>query len=327
MSQEFEDPRKELLEDLLQWLEWQASCGGEVWPVENIALWNQRLPKTLKPPSRGRRSSTTAQSGFLKSASSEGPKPLDRNRSRAQSKSQVDFKPRLNEELNAELNDGFNNQETVQPKTSRTAKKPKRALAAAFTSFLQARPPSIDFSQIDEKTGLKTIKEPQRQHCSAEKACSIGGGRPGNPVLVIEGHCQGLTLAAKESLGKIMDNVLNIPRNKMYWLPYPIKSSDSQSGIEQSRCSLCPHLFKASLECLSPQIVLVMGADMQQKMSMRNDLGNVQMGIEMEVHTNKWTVPTLWTHHPTDMVGDVRLKKECMTHLKTFKRMLRKITL
>ena len=34
------------------------------------------------------------------------------------------------------------------------------------------------------------------------------------------------------------------------------------------------------------------------------------MGIEMEIHTNKWTVPTLWTHHPTDMVGDVHLKKE-----------------
>ena len=48
MSQEFEDPRKELLEDLLQWLEWQASCGGEVWPVERpiartLTLTSRRL--------------------------------------------------------------------------------------------------------------------------------------------------------------------------------------------------------------------------------------------------------------------------------------------
>ena len=318
MSQEFEDPRKELLEDLLQWLEWQASCGGEVLPVENIELWNQKLPKSLRPPSRGRRSSTNPQSGFLKSASNKIPSPLGRNRARAQSKSQVDFEPRLNKELNTELNDGLSSPETVQPKTSRTSKKPKRALAAAFTSFLQARPPSIDFSQLDEKTGLKTIKEHQRQYCSADKLCSIGGGRPGNPVLVIEGHSRGLTLEAKESLGKIMDNVLNIPRNKMYWLPYL---------LGPTKCHVCPTLFKASLECLSPQVVLIMGGDMQQKVSMRNASGQIQMGIEMEIHTNKWTVPTLWTHHPTDMVGDVRLKKECMTHLKTFKRMLRKVTL
>ena len=105
---------------------------------------------------------------------------------------------------------------------------------------------------------------------------------------------------------------------QMYWLPH-------LHG--RTTCTVCPTLFKASLECLSPQIVLIMGEDMRQKVSMRNASGQVQMGIEMEIHTNKWTVPALWTHHPTDMVGDVRLKKECMTHLKTFKRMLRKVTL
>ena len=50
VASEFEDPRKELLDDLLQWLEWQAACGGEVWPVEDISIWNQRLPKTRKNP-------------------------------------------------------------------------------------------------------------------------------------------------------------------------------------------------------------------------------------------------------------------------------------
>ena len=113
----------------------------------------------------------------------------------------------------------------------------------------------------------------------------------------------------------------------MYWLPFPVKGTGAETSPQKPSCSLCPHLFKASLECLSPQIVLIMGEDMQQKVSMRDATGSAKMGVEMEIHTNKWTVPTLWTHHPTDMVGDVHLKKECMTHLKTFKRMLRKVTL
>ena len=309
MSQEFEDPRKELLNDLLQWLEWQASCGGEVWPVDDIAVWNQRLPKAKKTSVNPRLGTDmNATPAFLQSRTKGD---ALKNTKAASSIESTHVHSRTDIE------------DTEPPKTARSPKKPKRALASAFTSFLQARPPSIDFAKLDEKTGLKTIKEHQRQHCGADKPCSIGGGRPANPVLVIEGHSQGLTQAAKESLGKIMDNVLNIPRNKMYWLPFPVKSTDAG----QSRCSLCPHLFKASLECLSPQIVLIMGGDMQQKVSMRNAAGNVQMGIEMEIFTNKWTVPTLWTHHPTDMVSDVRLKKECMTHLKTFKRMLRKVTL
>ena len=98
-------------------------------------------------------------------------------------------------------------EDTAPPKDCSLSEEAKRALAAAFTSFLQARPPSIDFAQLDEKTGLKTVKEHQRQHCGADKPCLIGGGRPANPVLVIEGHSRGLTQAAKESLGKIMDNV------------------------------------------------------------------------------------------------------------------------
>ncbi len=310
MSQEFEDPRKELLEDLLQWLEWQASCGGEVWPVDNIAIWNQRLPKEHRPKNASHRGgSRDVRPAFLTSKQKGGKQKGDdsaRSKKGALSSSQMHLKSNSNTE------------ETVRPDTARTPKKPKRALAAAFTSFLQTRPPSIDFSLLDEKTGLKTIKEHQRRYCSTDPICSIGGGRPGNPVLVIEGHSMGLTQQSKESLGKIMDNVLNIPRNKMYWLPH-------LHG--RTTCNVCPTLFKASLECLSPQIVLIMGGDMRQKVSMRNASGHVQMGIEMEIHTNKWTVPALWTHHPTDMVGDVRLKKECMIHLKTFKRMLRKVTL
>lgn len=315
MASEFEDPRKELLDDLLQWLEWQAVCGGEVWPVEDISIWNQRLPKRRSGQGPGRRTSVRGKPTFLQNTS-------DINQKQPQKSG---FLSRSNTKSESSM--GSHNAPLSQSNTARSSKKPKRALASAFTSFLQKRPPSIDFSQLDEKTGLKTIKEHQRQHCNADKPCAIGGGRPANPLLVIEGHAQGLTQSARESLGKIMDNVLNIPRNKMYWLPYPVKGTADASSIQKSRCSLCPHLFKASLECLSPQIVLIMGEDMQQKVSMRDAAGSVKMGVEMDIHTNKWTVPTLWTHHPTDMVGDVRLKKECMIHLKTFKRMLRKVTL
>ena len=71
MASEFEDPRKELLDDLLQWLEWQAACGGEVWPVEDISIWNQRLPKTRRTPLLNRGSSPGDKPTFLQRSSQE----------------------------------------------------------------------------------------------------------------------------------------------------------------------------------------------------------------------------------------------------------------
>lgn len=298
MSEEFEDPRKELLEDLKQWLEWQAVCGGEVWPVEDISVWTQRLPKIQKT-----RSASTALPGFLQRSSKPEPK-------KSTSVSPSGFLQKRKPVHDSPL-------DTVPKK-----QKGKRQMGAAFTQFLQKRAPTIDHSKLDEQTGLKTIKEHQREHCSSAQKCAIGGGRPRNPVLVIEGHKSGLTPAAKESLGKIMDNVLNIPRNKMYWLPYPIQQQQTAGD-----CNLCPHLFKASLECLAPQIVLILGGELEQKIAMRAPKGPLQMGLEIEMQTNKWKLPALWTHHPADMIGNTQLKRECMTHLKEFKRMLRKVSL
>ncbi len=298
MSEEFDDPRKELLEDLKQWLEWQATCGGEVWPVEDISIWSQRLPKIRNP-----RSTSTALPGFLQRSTKPTPtksKPSNPSGFLQKGSAESDTKS-----------------EPIPKK-----KRAKRQLGSAFTQFLEKRAPTIDISKLNEQTGLKAIKEHQRQHCSGAKKCAIGGGRPRNPVLVIEGHKSGLTASAKESLGKIMDNVLNIPRNKMYWLPYPVQQQKTAGD-----CNLCPHLFKASLECLAPQIVLIMGGELEQKISMRAPKGPLQMGIEIEMQTNKWTLPALWTHHPADMIGNTQLKRECMTHLKEFKRMLRKTSL
>ena len=179
MSQEFEDPRKELLEDLLQWLDWQASCGGEVWPVDNIAVWNQRLSQS--PKSRGQTRRVTVRSEEplgLQSAQKKGsiPESKDGFLSRSISQTNRQSQPNIEEE--------------IKSNTTRPSKKPKRELTAAFTSFLQARAPSIDFAKLDEQTGLKTIKEHQRRYCSSDTLCAIGAGRPANPVLVIEGHSQ-----------------------------------------------------------------------------------------------------------------------------------------
>ena len=314
MSEEFEDPRKELLGDLLQWLEWQAACGGEVWPVEDMSIWNTRLPAMKQRVQR--RSATSSVPAFLQSSTQQS--------TRTQSRSQMPTHTEQDSLKNVATQNAFSNH------TVGRRGKSKKVLGGAFAQFLDKRAPSIDFTKLDEHTGLKTIKEHQHQHCTASQKCAIGGGRPRNPVLVIEGHRLGLTTVAKQSLGKIMDNVLNIPRNKMYWLPYPIKDASlelSKQNEQKSGCSLCPHLFKASLECLAPQIVLIMGGEMQQKVSMRSSTGRVNMGVEMELHTNKWTIPALWTHHPSDMAEDVGLKKECMNHLKVFKKMLRKVTL
>ena len=319
MSEEFEDPRKELLGDLLQWLEWQAACGGEVWPVEDMSVWNTRLP-AMKQRMR-RRSATSSVPAFLQSNTQSS----NRSQLRSQRSTHVE-----QDSLKGRPTQDSFPQNHLERRSKPKKGRGKKALGGAFAQFLDKRAPSIDFTKLDERTGLKTIKEHQQQHCTGSQKCAIGGGRPRNPVLVIEGHRQGLTPVAKQSLGKIMDNVLKIPRNKMYWLPYPIKDASSEALMQneqKSVCSLCPHLFKASLECLAPQIVLIMGGDMQQKVSIRSSTGRVDMGVEMELHTNKWTIPALWTHHPSDMADDVGLKKECMNHLKVFKKMLRRVTL
>lgn len=320
MASYFEDPRKELLDDVLQWLEWQASCGGEVWPVEDEVIWEARLPKLVSSQLNADKRSDLP--GFLQKKSS----PTEPKRT--QTPIQSGFLPPRSVPT-ASVESDARQQLDTSPKA-------KRVLGGAFSKVLQARAPSIDFSKLDEKTGLKTIKEHQQKYCRAskDKRCAIGGGRPANPVLVLEGHTLGLTPIAKDSLGKIMDHVLKIPRTKMYWLPYPITDPNQPP---KSDCTLCPHLFKASLECIAPQIVLLMGAELEQKVSMRAKPsgeqanasigGLIEMGVELELHTNKWTVPALWTHHPSDMATDTRLKRECMEHLKVFTRMLRKVRL
>ena len=283
----FDDPRKELLDQLVQWLDWQQNCGADAWLVEDIAIWNSKLPRVLVQPSRPRLSQNSSSSskdltGFLQKQQSTDPEP--------------------------------------SPTAERPARRSAAKLEGAWGQILENRTPTIDFSKLNEQNGLKVVKAHQQQHCQSNRPCAIGGGRPANPILVVEGHAQGLTPAAKESLGKIMDHVLKIPRTKMYWLPYPIVTQ----GVQQDRCALCPHLFKASLECLAPQLVLVMGGALDGNLSLKGANGPAVLGQEVEFQTNKWRVPGVWTHHPTDMVSSTQLKKECMQHLEIFKRLMRR---
>ena len=283
---QFDDPRKELLEQLVQWLDWQRTCGADAWMVEDIAVWNSKLPRTPRQQHRP----------TSRPASSTGATDLS----------------------------GFLQQRPTTPEVSAPVERPTRRsmtkLEGAWGQILESRTPTIDFSKLNEQTGLKVVKAHQQQHCQANRPCVIGGGRPANPILVVEGHAQGLTPSAKESLGKIMDHVLKIPRTKMYWLPYPIVGSGGQSD----RCALCPHLFKASLECLAPQLVLVMGSALNGNLSLKGANGPALLGQEIEFQTNKWTIPGVWTHHPTDMVASTQLKKECLQHLEIFKRLMRR---
>ena len=273
------DPQMELLEDIRQWLEWQQFCGTDVWPVDEIDIWNR---KVLKDRSRQRRRPQRS--------------PPQRN------PSSTGFLKPAEKELTANA----------------VPRKEPSSLAGGWGQLLESRTPTIDFGQLNEVNGLNIIKEHQDAYCPSKPKCVIGGGRPANPILVIEGHTQGLTNQAKESLGKIMDNVLQISRTKMYWLPYLVDSSS---------CSVCRPLFKASLECLTPKLVLIMGVELQGKISLRAKNGEPKLGDEILFETNRWTIPGVWTHHPTDMVSSTALKKECMQHLDGFKRLMRKVKL
>lgn len=288
------DERKILLEDVLQFLEWQKHCGADAWKVDDISIWERRLSALIQSPN----------STFQKKMPQQiEPETSSSSRSTAKN-------PAKNSSDNPASN---SKQEQVE-------------LGGLWGQLLNDAPATIDFSLLNEGNGLKVIKNHQEKHCKHHKPCVFGRGRARNPILLIEGHPKGLTANAKESLGKILDNVLQINRTEMYWLPYPMTNS-----AQQGNCALCPNLFWATLECLNPKLILVMGEGLKEKIKLsipeKSPLTEIMMGQEIQMETKKWTVPTVWTHHPTDMAQSPSLKKGCVQHLLLFQKMMRRMNL
>ena len=315
--------QKEMLEDVLQLLDWYKSCGADAWPVEDLQIWEQKLANL----------STSTNANSVQAPSNSGvskPSFLQRNSHTVTSGSSAGTTTTtMSFSLSSE-----------KPKTVTTAKesiKQKDTDSSLFSlpgdwgMIGNDAPVPIDFSILNEKDGLHKIKDHQRQYCKSNKPCSLGAGRPQVPVLIIEGHERGLTPEAKLSLGKIVD-FLSIPRQQMYWLPFPLRASTEQSQDGKlttcdGMCALCPNLFLATLECLTPKIVLVMGEALEGNITMLSENGGQEqptIGSMIQMSTHKWTIPGLWTHHPTDMNENMQLKSQGKKHLDNFKIALRR---
>ena len=309
--------QKEALEDVLQLLDWYKSCGAEAWPVHDIQIWDQKLPNI--PASMGT-NSVGGNRGATK------PSFLQKNINMEPSKDSHATVAAIKETA-------------IVEKTAKVTRKQTQVESSASLFSLPGdwgmiendAPVPIDFSILNEKDGLHKIKDHQRQYCKSHQPCSLGAGRPQVPVLIVEGHEKGLTAEAKVSLGKIVD-FLSIPRQQMYWLPFPLRASTEQANGGKltacaGMCALCPNLFLATLECLTPKIVLVMGAAMEGNITMlseNNGQETPKIGDMIQMSTHKWTIPGLWTHHPTDMNDNIQLKSQGKKHLDNFKIALRR---
>ena len=146
----------------------------------------------------------------------------------------------------------------------------------------------------------------------------MGGGRPRNPVLILEGHEKGLSNQGKETLSIIRSKVLKLGQNQIYWLPYPINAG----------CGLCGNLFSATLECLNPKVVLIMGVELQHRIPMlvseKSRTQQLELGAEIQLVTNKWTIPGVWTFHPNDLANAPQeIKQASMRHFTHFARLMR----
>lgn len=272
------DNRWDCLEDVRQFLEWQKLCGTDVWMVENDQAWNPKKFVSKLPKAQFNKISERA----VPQKQAHTIEPLRRK---------------------------------VVKETARFEEKPTEALSGKWGKVIKKRAPKIDFTILNEQTGIKRIQAHQRTYCEERKPCSLGGGRPKNPVLILEGHPDGLSDQGKKVLSIIREEVLKLGQNQIYWLPYPMKPG----------CGLCSNLFAATLECISPKVVLVMGEGLKHRIPMsaseRSVSPNIELGGEIQLVTNKWTIPGIWTYHPNDLANaPVEQKKEGMKHFELFVR-------
>jgi hypothetical protein len=274
------DNRWDCLEDVRHFLEWQKMCGTDVWMVENDQAWNPARFVSQLPKAQ-----------FKKPESSTPQK---------QAKEMEPLRRKVVEE------------------TARIEEKPVESLGGGWGKVIKDRTPKIDFTILDEQSGIKRIQAHQRKYCEEQKPCALGGGRPKNPVLILEGHPDGLSDQGKKVLSIIRADVLKLAQNQIYWLPYPMKVG----------CGLCSNLFAAALECISPKVVLVMGEGLRHRLPMsaseRSLSPNIEIGAEIQLVTNKWTIPGIWTQHPNDLaIASIEKKQEGMKHFSQFARLMR----
>jgi hypothetical protein len=178
------DEKSELLADLRAWLEWQQSCGADLWMVEDWDAWTR--PMSAPPPS----------AAAARPPRREAPVPL-RQEKRPPPKTRRQERPQV--------------------------KRPPEALGGGWKRIMSQAPESFSADSVPKgRDGIERIKEFYSQNC-VTKACRLGIGRAHADVVLVEGSVGGLKPAGFSMLSKMREHVLGLPRENLYWLPAPME--------------------------------------------------------------------------------------------------------
>ena len=116
------DNRWDCLEDVRQFLEWQKLCGTDVWMVENDQAWNPKKFVSKLPKAQFNKISERA----VPQKQAHTIEPLRRK---------------------------------VVEETARFEEKPTEALSGKWGKVIKERAPKIDFTILNEQTGIKMMPD------------------------------------------------------------------------------------------------------------------------------------------------------------------------
>ena len=113
-------------------------------------------------------------------------------------------------------------------------------------------------------------------------------------------------------LSKMREHVLNLPKEKLFWLPVPVSDG----------CVQCMDIFTAQFKALSPKALLLMGEAPLSALVFEESLQRPELGRELVVKAPHQDLPAVWTHHPTYLLDSPGEKGAAMRHLKLLKEVL-----
>jgi|GEM_PF-4638007 len=287
-----EDSREELAADIRSWLEWQQVCGTQDWIVEDISVWNV-LSKIM--PSVG------SQNNAKISAVAQ---PTKKQSNSVRQKAQQSIASPQPKKIEAS---------PLEPKEKTT-----HNLRPWWKSIIDRRNERPQFALRQTPHGADGLQRAfafRDANCQIKK-CMWGIGRQDAPVVLIEGHSKALAGPGLKMLGDMRANVLQIPKEKLYWIPM-------KRGIG---CGHCDTMALAQLYAIQPKAILVFGVHPLDILRIP-DREAALRGEEIQVEINGRYVPAICTVHPMQLVEEPLKKPIALRALRNFRFLLNKLNI
>jgi len=200
--------------------------------------------------------------------------------------------------------------------------RPRQSLGGLWGSVLASKPQAFNPDAVQTgKSGLRECQRYWEEHCSEKKCESrehppwsviCGRGLPDAPVVLIEGHDERLGPRGLSMLSNMRENVMKIPKEKMYWLPVHKKTD----------CTLMESMTQGQFNALQPKAVLMMGRRPLDLFQVEGEV--VDLGSTLNMKTLNGSIPVICTHHPNALLKKPELKREAFVHLQSFQRLLKR---